>query len=145
MESKRIVEINGIKLEVDLRHCKTIEEYKIGDPVKVLVKEYGDSYQTKYGRIIDFNEFQSLPTIVVAYIDLSYSEVKVKLVNLNSNSKEVQISPMHNLEIGLELDDIVESLDRRILKSESELKKEKDNKHYVLTCFEKYFKKQKES
>jgi hypothetical protein len=40
----RIVEVDGIKLEIDERTARTIESYKVGDPVKVLVKSYGDSY-----------------------------------------------------------------------------------------------------
>lgn len=46
-EYKKIVEINGIKMEVDMRHAKTIDTYKIGDRVKVLVKQYSDTYRRK--------------------------------------------------------------------------------------------------
>jgi hypothetical protein len=140
MNETRIVEINGVKMEVDLRHAKTVESYKSGDPVKVLVKQYSDTYTTKYGRIIDFNEFQSLPTIVIAYIDVDYSQASVKLVNFNANTKDIQIAPMQELEIGLDYYEVTSTLNRQIEKAESELKKQKDNKEYVTRCFEKYFK-----
>lgn len=42
-ESKRIIEINGVKLDVDLSQCKVVENYKVGDAVKVLVKEYSSA------------------------------------------------------------------------------------------------------
>lgn len=139
MDNKRIVEINGVKMEVDLRHCKTIESYKHGDYVKVLVKKYSDTYETKYGRIIDFNEFQSLPTVVIAYLDLSYSEVKVAIVNYNAKTEGVQIAPMQELEIGVEYDEVLRVLNNQVDKAEQELKKQKDNKEYVIRCFEKHF------
>ena len=36
------VEINGTKFEVDLSKATKVEEFKIGDKVKVLEKTYGD-------------------------------------------------------------------------------------------------------
>jgi len=35
-ENKRIIEINGVKLEVDLTTARRIDEFKVGDTVKVL-------------------------------------------------------------------------------------------------------------
>ena len=37
-EQKRIVEIGGVKIEVDLRTAKRVDSYRVGDPVKVLTK-----------------------------------------------------------------------------------------------------------
>ena len=37
---KQIVEINGVKFEVDMSSAKIISEYKIGDKINVLVKDY---------------------------------------------------------------------------------------------------------
>ena len=39
MEEKRIVEIDGVKIEVDLRTAKRVDSYKVGDNVKILEKE----------------------------------------------------------------------------------------------------------
>ena len=36
MEEKRIVEIDGVKIEVDLRTAKRIDTFAVGDNVKVL-------------------------------------------------------------------------------------------------------------
>ena len=35
MEEKRIIDINGMKMEVDLRTAKRIDTFKVGDNVKV--------------------------------------------------------------------------------------------------------------
>ena len=36
MEEKRLVEINGIKMEVDMRSARRVDTFKVGDNVKVL-------------------------------------------------------------------------------------------------------------
>ena len=41
-ENIRTIEINGIKLEVDLRTAKRIDQFKVGDNVKVLKKNGGN-------------------------------------------------------------------------------------------------------
>ena len=38
--NKKIVEIDGIKLEIDMRTAKRIDQFKVGDKVKILVKKY---------------------------------------------------------------------------------------------------------
>ena len=52
MENKRIIEINGIKLEVDLTTAKRIDEFKVGDNVKVLRKSYNDTFEVLAGVIL---------------------------------------------------------------------------------------------
>ena len=44
MEEKRIVEIDGVKIEVDLRTAKRIDTFRVGDNVKVLCKEYNGDF-----------------------------------------------------------------------------------------------------
>ena len=84
MEERTVVEINGVKMEVDLRTARTIDTYKVGDRVKVLVKKYSDTYETHHGVIVAFDNFENLPTITVCYIttgyngDLSFSYINEK-------------------------------------------------------------------
>lgn len=40
MEERRIVEINGVKIEVDMRTAKRVDSFRVGDNVKVLDKDY---------------------------------------------------------------------------------------------------------
>ena len=68
-DNKRVVEIGGVKLEVDLRHARVIENFKIGDTVKVLLKKYGDSYESHLGVIVGFDNFKERPTIVIAHVE----------------------------------------------------------------------------
>lgn len=91
METKRIVEINGTKIEVDLREAKVIENFKVGDAVKILVKGYGDTYDSYPGLIIGFDMFKALPSIVVAYLDSKYSSASIKYKTLNTQSGDCEI------------------------------------------------------
>jgi hypothetical protein len=116
-----------------------IESFKVGDRVKCLVKGYSD-YQTRYGIIVDFNEFQSLPTIVVAYIENNYSDFDVKIVNVNSQSKDaVQIVPMDKLEIGISRSDLEETVSRQLEAKRQEIRKLEEKQKYVMTVFKNHF------
>jgi hypothetical protein len=57
-----IIEIGGVKLEVDLRSAKRIDELKIGSRVKCLQKPSYGEMKTLPGVIVGFEPFPSLPT-----------------------------------------------------------------------------------
>lgn len=119
---KHIVEINGVKLEVDLRTAKRIENYKVGDPVKVLTKHYGDNYKSNVGVIVGFDAFVALPTITIMYVEQEYNNAEIKFVALNSNTKDIEIAPMHELdELRLTEGDALRYLERNIEKISLEL------------------------
>lgn len=80
-DEKKIIEIGGVKLELDMRTGKTtqIDTFKVGDNVKVLIKEY-DSYKSYAGVIVGFDNFKERPTIIVAYLKMGYSEADIKFI-----------------------------------------------------------------
>ena len=59
-----IIEVNGIKLEVDLRTAKRVDQLRVGDRVKVLNKAY-DGYEVLPGTVVCFEPFEKLPTTSV--------------------------------------------------------------------------------
>ena len=71
-ENIKTIEINGVKLEVDLRTCRRIDTFKVGDNVKILKKQYNE-YRVYSGVIVDFVNFKERPAIVVAYFDHDYN------------------------------------------------------------------------
>jgi hypothetical protein len=137
-ENKRIVEINGVKFEVDLRECKVVEQYKVGDNVKVLKKEYND-YKSYLGVVIGFDDFKNHPTMIVAYLKADYSAASVEFVYFNSENKEVEICPLNTWDIALKKSDIIRFIDRDIAKKEEELREINTRKEVFLTLFGKYF------
>lgn len=138
-ETKRIIEINGVKLEVDMRYAKRIDELRVGSKVRVLIKSYGDSYNTHTGVIIGFEEFEKLPTIIVAYLESSWSSADIKFVNYNAKSDGVEIVAAVNDEIDLNRADAIASFDREITKKERELADLHEKRDYFDKKFGMYW------
>ena len=122
-ENKRIVEIDGVKIEVDLRSAKRVDTYMVGDNVKILDKESGD-YKVKPGIIVDFAEFQELPTIVIAVFEEGAywtSTPSIKFIYYNTKTADkVEIVPASADEIKLTKDGVIEKFEREIQKKKNE-------------------------
>lgn len=136
---KQIVEINGIKLEIDMRYAKKIEHYKVGDNVKVLIKKYSDSYENFPGVIVGFDQFDKLPTIIVCYVELSYNTAEIKFININANTKEIEIVHMQDHEKHIDKNKAIDLLDRMVLKAESDLSEIMRKRNYFLEKFDQNF------
>lgn len=137
-DNKRIIEINGVKMEIDLRNATVIDNFKVGDTIKVLVKGYND-YKSHVGMIVGFDEFQKLPTIVIAYLNIDYSETNIKFVYYNSESKDVEICKINDWDIPFSKQQIIDKLNTEIAKKEAELKEINSKKELFLTMFGKFF------
>ena len=141
-ESKRIIEIDGVKVEVDLRTAKRVESFKVGDNIKILDKEY-DSYKVKPGIIVDFAEFQELPTIVIAVFDEgSWSSTpNISFIYYNKNtSKKVEIVSCSEDEIKVSKEGVIERFEREIQKKKNEYDDLKNKLEYFKTHFLKIYK-----
>ena len=139
MTETTIIEIQGVKLEVDLRHAKRIDKFAIGDKVKLLKKKYSDSYEVYPGVIVGFENFRELPTIIIAYLESDYSGAEIKFEHFNKNSKEVDIVHTDPGYLPLEKSWVIEKMDKEILKKEQEIEDIKRKKAYFLAHFEEYF------
>lgn len=140
-DNKRIVEIAGVKVEYDLRTAKQVDTYKVGDPVKLLVKDY-DGHKVKYGVIVDFANFVELPSIVVAYLD-GWDNDDIKFEHVNAESKEVQIAPCSEDEISIDKDQIERRIDKKIEEKRSEIKELEESKRIFRKRFGDIFGKTK--
>jgi hypothetical protein len=90
-ETTQIIEVNGVKLEVDMRYARRIEELRIGSRVKVLDSTgYGDA-KVYPGVVVGFEPFKGLPTIIIAYIESSYSDAGLKTVSYNAKTEKIEI------------------------------------------------------
>ena len=137
---KRIIEVNGVKLEVDLSQCRVVENYHVGMPVKVLRKKYGNDFISSPGMIVGFDNFQSRPTIIVAYLQIEYSSAELGFIYYNSDTKDVEICPMNAKDIPIKESEAVGYFNREIAKKETELKEIKAKKAFFLSEFGKTFK-----
>jgi len=139
MTEKRIVEISGVKIEVDTRNAKKIESYKVGDNVKVLEKGYGETYKVYPGVIVGFDEFPDLPTIIVAVLVEEYGEADIRFKYFNKNTTSIQIAPMHDFELKLSKADMLSKMNRKIEEKLRELKELEARRDFFLKNFNKYF------
>jgi hypothetical protein len=137
---KRIIEINGIKMEIDLRHAKRVDTFKVGDKVRVLVKSYGDTFNTYAGMIVGFDNFKERPTIIVAYIEPgAYSADPLKFVNINQDTKDVEITAMSDDFIAADKSSIIDRMDKIILDHQQKIQEMEARKSYFLKYFDAYF------
>lgn len=137
-ENKKIIEINGIKMEIDLRTAKVVDNFKVGDTVKVLTKGYSD-YKSHVGMIVGFDEFKNLPTIVVAYLSVDYSSTAISFVYINSESKDVEICKINDWDIPYSKQQILDRMQVEIDRKEQEVNELISKKEVFLTMFGKYF------
>lgn len=137
MSDMRLIEINGVKLEVDMRTVKTVESYKVGDPVKVLVKKYSD-WKICNGVIVEFCDFKEMPTIVVAYLSDSYSP-DLEFAYLNAGNLELQLAPAGDALASVDKGWVVRKLDDQIKAKHNEIESLEARKRFFLERFERYF------
>jgi len=140
MQEKKIVEINGCKFEVDLSMARKVEEFKIGDKVKVLIKGYSDTYDIYPGVIIGFEYFETLPTITIAYLKISYSSAEVCFMYYNKNTKDKEIShPSSDAELLIQPSDVMTKINKEIAGKEQEIRELKNKQEYFIKNFGQYF------
>ena len=84
------IEIRGQKLELDTRVAVRADIIKVGSRVKLLKKEYS-SHKVLHGIIIGFEPFKDLPTIIVAAVELAYSDATVSFVYINEKTEDYQM------------------------------------------------------
>lgn len=136
---KTIIEVNGVKLEVDLRHAKRIDTLQVGDRVKVLIKTYSD-YKVFAGTVVGFEPFKNLPTVIIAYLDVEYNSASVKFVYFNAQSKEVEVVKAIDDDC-LDIDKVgvLQKFDREIEKKKDEVTDLEAKRAYFLANFRAYW------
>ncbi len=137
-KNTEIVEINGVKFEVDLSKAKLISEFQIGDKVNVLIKDYSE-YKVYPGIITGFNNFQSLPTITICYLSFNYSEASLKFVHFNNETKDIQITPCNISDVMFNKADVIAKMEREIIKKQEETKDLEMKLNFFQINFKKHF------
>jgi hypothetical protein len=139
---KTIIEVRGMKMEVDLSSAKRIDAFRVGDNVKILKKRYSDSWESYPGVIVGFDNFEALPTIVVAYLESTYQEAKINFAYINAQTKDTEVCHMTDAEKIIDKGTAVEYLDRQIDSLERQITEIKARKNYFLQYFSTYMEKE---
>lgn len=136
---KTVIEVNGVKLEVDLRTAKRVDTLAIGDRVKVLVKQYQD-YKVLPGVVVGFEPFEKLPTIIVAYVDVAYNTAELKFVHFNTETKDTEIiKAVDSDELDVDRAKLVATMDRMIEQKQREADDLRLRKDFFLREFRGYW------
>jgi hypothetical protein len=133
-DQTRTIEINGVKLDVDLRTAVRIETMRIGDRVRVLHKNY-NGYSVCPGVVVGFEPFKKLPTIVLAYI----LGTELKTASYNETSEDIEIVPALDDTLLMEREFVVEMMQREIMRKEVELDESRRKLDYFNRMFGKWF------
>jgi len=138
-EGKTVIEVNGVKLEIDLRHAKRVDELRVGDRVKVLVKTYSD-YQVHAGVVIGFEPFKNLPTVIVAYVSKDWQKAEIKFLHFNAQTKETEIvKAIDDDSLDLDKERILQVLDKEIETKRREIADIELRREYFLRNFRSYW------
>lgn len=139
-EENKVIEINGVKFEVDARTAtlRQVSKVQIGSKVKVLLDGDDTVY---YGVVIGFEPFADAPVVIVAYMNKGsyYSTAEIKFLYYSSKSKAKVIISHENDDYALEKESVVKNLDGAIAKKELELQELRDKKEYFLKNFKVYW------
>lgn len=136
-----IIEVNGVKMEVDLRHAKIIHtNIRVGSKVKVLAKGGYGGPEVYPGVVVGFEPFTDLPTIIVAYVKNSYSSAELLFAYVNSKSADKwDLVPAVDDELPLNKADILTCFDRDIAKRQTEIADFEAKRDFFLRNFNTYF------
>lgn len=136
-----IIEINGIKLEVDLRTARRIETLRVGDRVKLLhTPDYGSPIVYP-GVVVGFEPFDSMPTIIIAYIaskGWGADPAKIEFLYYNSKSKGFEVIVSTD-DVKLDRTNALESFDRKEQKLLSDLEEVRQMRAYFERNFAAYW------
>lgn len=135
-ENKRIIEINGVRLEVDLRSARRIDEFRVGDTVKVLDTR-NNKNEMRTGVITDFANFKELPTLIVAIYKAGdyWSEPSIEFITYNSDTEGIEI-------VGVSAEELIVSRETIVQKFDDEIAKKRDKLNDLIIkrdTFVKYF------
>lgn len=136
---KQIIEINGVKLEVDMRYARRVEEIRIGDKVKVLKKQYGDSFVVHPGIVVGFEPFRDLPTIVVAYVEQDWSKAEIKFLHYNKGVKDTEIVHAADEDFHVDRDALFARFDKQIEAKRREIETIEEQRRYFATNFRAFW------
>lgn len=141
-EFEREIEIDGVKVAVDMRTVKKIDVYRVGDNVKVLKKSY-NTYQTYSGVIVDFVNFKELPAIVVAYFNQDYSGTSITFETITKDSKDIEIAPCLPHELSINKNRVIDKFNYEIEQQQHKVDELKAKRDYFLENFGKFFEEEK--
>jgi hypothetical protein len=97
------VKVRDVAIEVMPQMARRTETLRVGSKVKVLIKEaYQKDHKVHPGVVVGFEPFKELPTVVIAYADISWSDCNIRFLYLNENTKDAEVIAACDLDHGID-------------------------------------------
>lgn len=138
-EGKRIIEVDGVKMEIDLRTARVVDTYHVGDNVKILRKRY-NGYEILPGAIVGFTEFRNRPALELLAIEPDGSVIFLTYAAKNDGEQQdIEIAPFNKFELLIDRASIMDKLNRCVEVKENELRDATAKRNAFVQTFEKVF------
>lgn len=139
-DNMTVIEINGVKMEVDLRSATRVDTVKVGTHVKVLVKDSYGEPKVRPGVVVGFEPFETLPTIIVCYIDITWDSAKLEFAAINDKTKDkYEMVVSVDDDISFTKQDVLTKIERERQSLRDKLAELDRKERYFLEHFNKYF------
>jgi hypothetical protein len=138
-EDMKIIEINGIKMEIDTRLAKRVDNFRVGSKVKVLETSSYSGAKVFHGVVVGFDDFEKLPTIIVAYLDISYSESKLEFAYINKDTEKFELVLSVDDELPINRADVLTTFKKEKDKLQEQIAEVDRKESYFLRHFNMYF------
>jgi hypothetical protein len=138
MNETTVIEVSGVKLEVDLRTAKRIDTLRVGSRVKLLIKpSYGDS-KVHPGVVVGFEPFPSNPSILVAYMEETYASAEIKVRAVNATTADIEMVASIDDEL-FDRNEVLRKFDKQIAAKRREIETIEEQRRYFETNFSAYW------
>lgn len=89
---------------------------------------------------VGFEPFPSLPSVVVAYLDVGYGSAGLKFKTFNAETKDFEIvADIDHNALEIDREETLAHFDREIAKKQAELREATDKRAFFLAHFGRYF------
>lgn len=136
------IQTGNVTIRVPVAEVETKVEYAIGDPVKLLLTEYGDARRSVPGVLVGVDLFETQPTLIVAYLDTRYASSgdSLKFAYINeANAERYEICKANPKDIPISRKLIEEEMLAAIRRKEEEIRNIRFKLEFFQQNFGQYF------
>jgi hypothetical protein len=114
-------EIGG-KIYTTQTTVSVTDEFTLGSPVRVLIKDYSNKHTAHTGVIIAIDQFKNRPAVTICYLEASYSNPDLKFKTITGDEKEeCEITNLGDVDERLTVGTILDVFEGKVKAKKNEL------------------------
>lgn len=134
----KTIELNEAMVKIGLKKEEAINNYKVGNYVKLLIKDIFD-FESYPGRIVGIYYSNDEPIIVVAYLKQPFDRFNISYIEICPSSEDTKIEPLNDWDFPIERLSMLKRFKIEILSKEQEVTEMKSNVKRFEQIFDEYF------